>query len=159
MALNFTDDQLLERLAERGLRATSQRGLVYRVLLQERDHPTAEQVFFRAKQAMPEISMATVYNCLDALVKCRLIKELHLERGASRYCPNMREHYHFTCSNCGDVHDIDLPQPSAEPPLKLPRGFQPTGYEISVRGLCPQCYASSRPNRASSKLNSSTSHS
>jgi len=133
------DPDLSERLAARGLRATNQREQVYRVLLQERDHPTAEQVFMRSKQAIPEISMATVYNCLDALVKCRLVKEVHLDRGASRYCPNMREHYHFHCAQCGGVFDIDLPGSPSDPPLSLPRGFQPTEFEISVRGLCPAC--------------------
>jgi len=139
MEKNADDLALSECLAARGLRATTQREQVYRVLLTERDHPTAEQVFMRSKQAMPEISMATVYNCLDALVKCRLVKEVHLDRGASRYCPNMSEHCHFHCSQCGGIYDIDLPGGPKDPPLSLPRGFKPTEFDISIRGLCPQC--------------------
>lgn len=133
------DEALTEKLASRGLRPTAQREHVYTVLLDERDHPTAEKVYMRAKRSMPEISMATVYNCLDALVKCDLVKEVNLDRGASRYCPNMREHYHFYCAGCETVYDIDLPMQADQPPLDLPNGFQPTGYEISVRGLCPKC--------------------
>ena len=49
-----------ERLARGGFRFTPQREHVYAVLLRKRDHPTAEQVFIRAKRDMPEISMATV---------------------------------------------------------------------------------------------------
>ena len=55
---------LNKRLAEKGLRATSQRQHVYEVLLSQRDHPSAEEVFMRAKQSKPEISMATVYLSL-----------------------------------------------------------------------------------------------
>ncbi len=62
--------RLNERLAKGGFRFTPQRERVYSVLLKRRDHPTAEEVFIRAKQAMPEISRATVYNCLEALVQC-----------------------------------------------------------------------------------------
>ena len=62
------ESHLNARLATGGFRFTPQREHVYGVLLEERDHPTAEQVFLRAKKAMPDISMATVYNCLDALV-------------------------------------------------------------------------------------------
>ena len=62
-----------ERLATGGFRFTPQREHVYAVLLQKRDHPTAEEVFIRAKREMPDISMATVYNCLDALVECGLV--------------------------------------------------------------------------------------
>ena len=36
---------------------------------------------------MPEISMATVYNCLDALVKCGLVRQVNLDRGATRFLP------------------------------------------------------------------------
>ena len=60
--------RLNERLATNGLRSTAQREQVYRLLLAGEDHPTAEEVFMRAKRELPEISMATVYNCLDALV-------------------------------------------------------------------------------------------
>src|SRR2546430_17168938 len=73
-----------ERLATSGLRLTPQREHVYTVLMGERDHPTAEQVFMRAKKGMPDISMATVYNCLDALVKCRLVREVNLDREIGR---------------------------------------------------------------------------
>ena len=47
---------------------TKQRKVVYDVLLDEpRDHPTASEVFMRAKHQMPSISLATVYNCLETL--------------------------------------------------------------------------------------------
>ena len=77
--------QLTERLNTSGFRFTPQRQHVYDVLQQKLDHPTAEDVFIRAKRVMPEISHATVYNCLDALVKCGLVRQVQLERGATRF--------------------------------------------------------------------------
>ena len=126
-----------ERLATSGFRFTPQREHVYDVLLQERDHPTAEQVFMRAKKEMADISMATVYNCLDALVKCGLVKQVNLDRGAMRFCPNMHEHCHFYCESCGAVYDIDLTR--TKPEIPMPRGFKATQLELSIRGLCPDC--------------------
>ena len=131
-----------ERLATSGFRFTPQREHVYNVLLQERDHPTAEQVFLRAKKGMPDISMATVYNCLDALVKCGLAKQVNVDRGATRFCPNMHEHCHFHCEACGGVYDIDLAR--AQPEIPMPRGFKATHLELSIRGLCPDCAAKKR---------------
>jgi len=130
---------ITERLATSGLRLTPQREHVYNVLLGERDHPTAEQVFLRAKTDMPDISIATVYNCLDALVKCGLVKQVNLDRGATRFCPNMHEHCHFYCESCGGVYDIDLTR--ARPEIPMPRGFKATQLELSIRGLCPDCGA------------------
>ena len=128
--------QLTERLSRGGLRFTPQREQVYVVLLQKRDHPTAEEVFIRAKRAMPDISMATVYNCLDALVRCGLARQVMLERGAVRFCPNMQEHCHFYCDSCASVFDIELP-PDAEVPL--PKGFRPKRFDVTIHGQCPAC--------------------
>lgn len=129
--------QLNERLATSGLRFTVQRQHVYDVLLQTRDHPTAEEVFMRTKQVIPDISMATVYNCLDALVKCNLVRQVNVDRGATRYCPNMRKHSHFYCDECGGVFDIELPERTEL--LRLPVGFKASHFDISFRGTCPHC--------------------
>ncbi|PWU17744.1 MAG: Fur family transcriptional regulator [Verrucomicrobia bacterium] len=130
------NSSLLERLATNGFRFTPQREHVYSVLLEKRDHPTAEEVFIRAKRRMPDISMATVYNCLDALVKCRLVRQVALERGAARFCPNMQEHSHFYCDSCEQVFDVNLPP---EPVIGLPRGFKAERYDIAIHGRCPEC--------------------
>jgi Fur family peroxide stress response transcriptional regulator len=125
-----------ERLATSGFRFTPQRQQVYDVLLGRRDHPTAEEVFIRAKGRMPDISMATVYNCLTALVKCGLVRQVTLERGAARFCPNMQEHCHFYCETCDSVFDIDWPKPSV---VEMPKGFKAHRYELAIHGQCPAC--------------------
>src|SRR5476649_1755023 len=104
-----TPDALAQRLADSGLRSTPQRELIYRVLLHKRDHPTADQVFTRVKAELPGISLATVYNCLETLVQCGLVKQVNLEREPTRYCPNLHEHAHFHDDTTGQVHDIELP--------------------------------------------------
>ncbi len=130
--------RLTERLGAGGLRPTPQREHVYNVLLQKRDHPTAEEVFLRAKRGMPDISLATVYNCLDALVQCGLVRQVQLDRGATRFCPNMREHGHFYCDACDTVYDVDLP-PKPEPRIILPHGFTAEHFEVAIHGICSNC--------------------
>jgi len=130
------NDRLSECLTTGGFRFTPQREQVYSVLLQKRDHPTAEEVFIRAKREMPDISMATVYNCLDALVKCGLVRQVTLERGAARFCPNMQEHCHFYCDSCESVFDISLPHGAT---VALPKGFQAERYDLTIHGQCPGC--------------------
>jgi Fur family peroxide stress response transcriptional regulator len=132
-----SNERLIDRLGTGGFRFTPQRQHVYGVLMQRRDHPTAEEVFIRSKKTMPDISMATVYNCLDALVKCRLVRQVQLERGATRYCPNMEEHCHYYCNECGTVFDVALTGNSAVVPR--PKGFKIDHYEIAVHGICADC--------------------
>lgn len=132
-----TDSHLTERLATSGFRFTAQRRQVYDVLLQKLDHPTAEEVFVRAKRQMPDISHATVYNCLDTLVRAGLVRQVTLERGAARYCPNMQEHCHYFCDECGSVFDVPLPADT--PSVPRPKGFKVDHYEIAVHGVCSAC--------------------
>ena len=132
-----TEQHLTEKLSTSGFRFTPQRQHVYNVILNKRDHPTAEEVFIRTKKTMPEISHATVYNCLDALAKCGLIRQVQLERGATRFCPNMEEHCHYFCDACGEVFDAALPVDSTVMPG--PKGFQVDHYDIAVHGRCAEC--------------------
>lgn len=128
---------LNERLATSGFRFTPQRRHVYDVLLQKLDHPTAGEVFIRSKREMPDISMATVYNCLDALVQCGVLRQVQLQRGATRYCPNMEEHCHYYCDQCGSVFDVALT--AHRPSVPRPKGFKIDHYEIAVHGICSGC--------------------
>lgn len=131
----ISSESLAQRLADSGLRATPQRELVYRSLLQQRDHPTAEEVFARVKAEMPSISLATVYNCLETLVQCRLIRQVNHERSSTRYCPNLRPHAHFHDETTGTIHDVDLPSALWEQ-LKstLPAEFHASVVEITFLG-------------------------
>jgi len=142
------NDELDERLAQSGLRVTPQRRHVHAVLHGKMDHPTADQVFLRTKEGMPEISMATVYNCLDALVKCGVVKQVNMDKGATRYCCNMGPHSHFYCDACGSVYDILQTIDMEVADFKMPRGFKMQSIETNIHGRCPECSAKAKKERA-----------
>ena len=126
---------LCQKLGQSGLRATRQRELIYDVLLARRDHPTADEVFVRAKAEMPSISLATVYNCLETLVLCNLVRQVNFEREPTRYCPNLNDHAHFHDVNSGRVYDIELDQKTVERLRTiLPEGFDAKSIDITFRG-------------------------
>ena len=99
-----------ETIHENGFRFTAQRREVFDALMAKRDHPTAVEVFMRVKEKMPSISLATVYNCLETLTECNLVKHVNLDRAPSRYCANLEPHGHFFCTECGSVIDVPLPK-------------------------------------------------
>lgn len=139
-----------EHIHGRGLRMTDQRRAVYEALMGERDHPTAVEVFIRVKGKMPSISLATVYNCLETLTGCGLVKAVNHEREPSRYCPNLSEHAHLFCEGCGGVMDVPLrARRRAEDAWALPENVVISQHEVSFRGLCPKCAA--QPAREEAK--------
>ncbi|MFM9954434.1 MAG: Fur family transcriptional regulator [Opitutaceae bacterium] len=136
-------EALAQKLADSGLRSTPQREVVYDVLLRKRDHPTADEVFARVKSGLPTISLATVYNCLETLVQCDLVRAVNFERSPTRYCPNLRPHAHFHDEQTGKTHDIDLPPELLEKvSAVLPVGYDAKSVEIIFRGKATKAVAS-----------------
>ncbi|MDA1006688.1 MAG: transcriptional repressor [Verrucomicrobia bacterium] len=122
-----------------GLRMTKQRRAVYQVLLDDRDHPTANDVFRRAQDRMLSISLATVYNCLEALVEHGLVNQVNFDREPSRFCSNLKEHVHFHDEKTGVIHDITFkPGAKLEDLLELPKGTEVTEVELTIRGMLPK---------------------
>lgn len=132
-----TDSQPIPEIPEEiaGLRMTRQRQEIYRILIEQRDHPTANEVFMRAKDRLPNISLATVYNCLEVLVAHGIIRQVNFERESSRYCPNLTEHGHFHDAATGIIHDIDFKSgANLTDVLELPAGAVIQDVEITLRG-------------------------
>ena len=118
-----------------GLRMTRQRREVFRTLMADRDHPTANDVFLRVKDTLPSISLATVYNCLEALVHHGIVRQVNFDREPSRFCPNLAEHGHFHDETSGKIHDIHFkPGTNLNDFLDLPPGAEIHEIEITLRG-------------------------
>jgi Fur family peroxide stress response transcriptional regulator len=122
-------------LAKKGLRSTRQREEIFAVLLHKRDHPSADEVYARARKLTDGISMATVYNCLETLVGCGLVRAVNYEREPTRFCPNLAQHAHFQDRETGRVYDVDLPEEVMER-LKavLPETFEADSIELYFHG-------------------------
>lgn len=130
-------DEIPAQLA--GLRMTKQRREVYTVLLHQRDHPTATEVFRRVQDRMPSISLATVYNCLDALADHGLINQVNFDREPSRFCVNLTPHGHFHDEETGVIHDITFKDGcELVDLLELPPGTHIKDLELTIRGKLPK---------------------
>ncbi|MEC8333036.1 MAG: Fur family transcriptional regulator [Verrucomicrobiota bacterium] len=142
MQLKAKYKELLDgALESSGQRSTKQREHIFALLLEKRDHPTADEIFARARLGMPSISLATVYNCLETLVETKLIRQVNFEREPTRYCPNLTQHAHFYCRESGDIVDIELPkQILSELMNVLPKGFSAQHIEIAYDGKCNDCH-------------------
>lgn len=135
---------LLERLRDRGWRVTSQRRAVAEALAGEHVHLTADEVHRRARETLPEVSLATVYNTLNEMVAMGEIAEVRQAPGPSRYDPNVGHtpHHHLLCTRCGSLFDVE---PGVLGDLQLPaanrQGFAVDAVEVTFRGTCPECLA------------------
>lgn len=124
----------------RELGLTKQREVVLQVIRDAKEHLTANEVFDRAKQLLPTISFATVYNSLRFLKDRGHIGEISFGNGASRFDALTSRHDHAICTNCGKLVDmeIELPEEIVKLATKFSK-FKLESIELTLRGLCPEC--------------------
>jgi Fur family transcriptional regulator, peroxide stress response regulator len=128
----------ITEIQELGL--TKQREVVLQVIRDAETHLTANEVFGAAKDLLPSISFATVYNSLRYLKEAGHISEIQFGNGASRFDRMTQRHDHALCTRCGKLVDIemDLP-PELVKQAERESKFQSESVEFTLRGICPDC--------------------
>lgn len=124
----------------RGLKATSQRIEILKIVLGATNHPGVDDIYRKVKSRIPGISFDTVYRTLTSLEEHKLIARVHHLDDKARYDPITREHYHFVCRACRQIVDFDWKEFTR---LTLPSTVRGLGRieqkYVEIRGLCPKC--------------------
>ena len=121
-------------------RNTIQKTVILETLRENAVHPTAEELFALVREKIPNISLATVYRNLRLLESEGKVLKITTDNG-DRFDGHTHEHYHFTCTECKKVLDLEL-EKSVKINL-LPHNFAGTvtGHELMFFGKCPECNA------------------
>ena len=121
------------------LKHSRQRDCIKEFLMGRYDHPTADMVYAHVREEFPHISLGTVYRNLSLLSEIGEIRKITCN-GPDRFDANTMPHYHFTCTTCGCVEDLEFSQ---EPDFS---GLSPLHFngmieqaELSFTGTCEAC--------------------
>jgi len=90
------------------LKHSKQREMIKDFLMSRHDHPTADVVYMNVRQQNPNISLGTVYRNLTLLADLGEIQRLRLGDGVDHFDADTSTHYHFVCSDCGSVIDLQM---------------------------------------------------
>ncbi len=133
-------DTFISECKLRGLHVTLPRIAIYKMLLKQNGHPSAEDVFQGVRKEHPNLSLATVYKTLEMLAENDLIAKVTPLHDVARYDCNNQFHHHFVCLRCRKIVDIeseDLNRLSV--PKELNEKYTITGYQVQFEGLCHSC--------------------
>lgn len=103
---DVSEQQVHAIFAEHNLRCTRQRVVLYRALSATKEHPTADQLFQTMSQSDASISLATVYNTLEAFCRVGLAQKLQGPGGSARYDATTHNHLHMRDHKTGTVKDV-----------------------------------------------------
>lgn len=90
------------------LKYSKQRAMIKDFLMTRKDHPTADVVYKNVRQKNPNISLGTVYRNLTLLADLGEIQRLRVGDGVDHFDADTSPHYHFVCSECGSVTDLEM---------------------------------------------------
>lgn len=119
-----------------GIRPSVQRIAIMRYLLNNRTHPTADDVFEALKAQIPTLSKTTVYNTLKLFVDNGAALYIGIDEKNARFDGTVEPHAHFRCKNCGQITDLQINISDV-----LPKNFQGEIEEshLYLKGICKKC--------------------
>ena len=132
--------RFVARCRELGLKLTQQRLEIYKALVTEPGHPSAEVIYTSLLPAMPTLSLDTVYRTLVTLERNGLIGRVEVLDDHARFDANLEPHHHLVCRRCRTALDFVWP---ALDRLEAPKGTEGWGRvdsrHLELRGLCRRC--------------------
>lgn len=119
---------------------SKQREIILDTLKENVVHPTAEFLYEKVREKDSKISLATLYRNLNQLVQNKIIKKIDGLETSSHFDHNTHAHYHFICSKCKRVFDIDADvAPNLIINTESKTGFTIQNHDITFSGICADC--------------------
>ncbi|UCE20393.1 MAG: transcriptional repressor [Gemmatimonadota bacterium] len=121
------------------IRQTRQRETILEILRSTHCHPTADWVYEQARKIIPNISLGTVYRNLNFLAKQNQVLRFEHDH-VCRYDGYTENHYHFVCTDCGRVCDINVPiDTTLNRRVARGSGYSVSSHRAMFFGLCSEC--------------------
>lgn len=128
---------LSNELIKKKIRLSRHRMKVLEYLMNQHNHPSADQIYSAIKKEVSTLSKTTIYNTLNTLTEAGLVKVLTINENETRYEIETENHGHFICKSCGTIYDFKIHIDNV-----FTEGlshFQINSKEVCFKGVCQKC--------------------
>ena len=132
----YQKKEIVNKLRSSGLRPTKQRVLIAKKLF-DRDktfHFTIETLDKKInKKGSEKISLATIYNTIEAFTNAGYLKAILTSKSKSYYDTNIKSHHHFYDEGTRELTDINYSQIKLSKVPIPPKGKKIKNLEVVIR--------------------------
>ncbi|NKB20420.1 MAG: transcriptional repressor [Alphaproteobacteria bacterium] len=136
--MNAAPSSIESACIEKGMKMTDQRRVIARVLSDSTDHPDVEDVYRRASEIDPKISIATVYRTLRLFDIANIIDRHDFGDGRARYevAAEGSHHHHLIDMKTGHVLEFENEElESIKRRIARELGYQLVGERLELYGV------------------------
>ena len=130
------NNEIVNKLRSSQLRPTKQRIRIAEFLFKREKtfHFTVEKLnrIINKKENLEQISLATIYNTIDAFKKAGHIKEILTSYSKGYYDTNIRSHHHFYDPDTKKLTDIDYQKVILNKIPRPPKGKKIKDLEVVI---------------------------
>lgn len=133
-------DQFIDKCKHHNLKITPQRIVVFKALMNSKEHPSADIIHKKVKKEFPSISFDTVCRTLIIFTEIGIVYTVEGHGEPKRFDPNLESHHHFYCLGCGNLTDFyseTLDQ--VKVPDEIDQRFNITSKRVVLNGYCEIC--------------------
>lgn len=132
------------------LRKTPERFAILDKVFDVAEHFSIESLYESLEGETYHVSRATVYNTIQLLIDCGLVRRHQFDHNSARYerVPGVGNHHHLICTQCGKIKEVRDPELIRVLNAKRYPTFHTDYFVLYVYGICSRCAKRNRKNKS-----------
>lgn len=128
-------------LESKKLRKTPERYTILEKIFSINDHFDIESLYAALEVDSYHVSRATVYNTIDLLCDCGLVRKHQFGNQQAQYekVGGMVNHHHLICTECGKIKEVKDSEFIGYMNSKKYQAFTTSYFSLYVYGQCNNC--------------------